>query len=174
MNWTDLIKAEVESTYTVTEKLIARVDDAALTWKPATGENWMTTGQLLFHLTQGCGMAFRALVTGDWGLPEGKTFEDLPPEDKMPPAEKLPAVLSAAEARTLLNADRVLALEMLAKAGEPRLAAEPAPVPWDPSPMVLGRRMLQMVDHQKQHKGQLFYYLKLQGVPVSTPDLWGE
>jgi len=30
-----------------------------------------------------------------------------------------------------------------------------------------------MIQHLNQHKGQLFYYLKLQGKPVSTPDLWG-
>ena len=39
--------------------------------------------------------------------------------------------------------------------------------------MVLGRRLLQMVEHLNQHKGQLFYYLKLQGVPVHTGNLWG-
>jgi uncharacterized damage-inducible protein DinB len=33
--------------------------------------------------------------------------------------------------------------------------------------------MLFMVEHLNQHKGQLFYYLKLQGKPVKTPDLWG-
>ena len=36
-----------------------------------------------------------------------------------------------------------------------------ATAPWDPTPLVLGHRMLQMVDHLKQHKGQLFYYLSL-------------
>ncbi len=30
-----------------------------------------------------------------------------------------------------------------------------------------------MIEHLKQHKGQLFYYLKLQGKPVNTSDLWG-
>jgi hypothetical protein len=39
--------------------------------------------------------------------------------------------------------------------------------------MILGRRLLQMVDHLKAHKGQLFYYLKLQGKPVNTHDYWG-
>jgi hypothetical protein len=28
-------------------------------------------------------------------------------------------------------------------------------------------------NHLAQHKGQLFYYLKLQGKPVNTTDLWG-
>jgi len=38
--------------------------------------------------------------------------------------------------------------------------------------MVLGLRLLQMIEHLKMHKSQLFYYLKLQGLPVNTMDLW--
>jgi hypothetical protein len=30
-----------------------------------------------------------------------------------------------------------------------------------------------MIQHLAQHKGQLFYYLKLQGKPVNTAHLWG-
>jgi hypothetical protein len=30
-----------------------------------------------------------------------------------------------------------------------------------------------MVGHLNQHKGQLFYYLKLQGKDVNTMHLWG-
>jgi uncharacterized damage-inducible protein DinB len=78
-----------------------------------------------------------------------------------------------AEAKRLLQRDRQLALDMLAACSEEDLAHKPAPAPWDPTEMVLGRRLLQMVDHLKQHKGQLFYYLKLQGKPVGTGDLWG-
>lgn len=173
MNWKDLLKAEVQSTYAGTQRLLALVDEHALGWKPSTGSNWMTTGQLLKHLTQGCGATFRAFITGDFGLPEGKDFSDLPPEEQLPPAEKLPTVESVAEARRLLEEDQQVALELLAATGEERLAHSPAPAPWDPTAMVLGHRLLQMVDHQKQHKGQLFYYLKLQGKPVGTPDLWG-
>ncbi len=173
MNWKELLKAEVESTYAVTERLLALVGADSLEWKPSAGSNWMTTGQLLKHLTQGCGATFRAFITGDWGLPEGKDFGELTPEEQLPPAEKLPTVESVAEARRLLEEDKQVALEMLAATGEERLAHSPAPAPWDPTEMVLGHRLLQMVDHQKQHKGQLFYYLKLQGKPVGTPDLWG-
>jgi hypothetical protein len=39
--------------------------------------------------------------------------------------------------------------------------------------MLLGHRLLSMVLHVMQHKGQLYYYLKLQGNPVNTGDLWG-
>jgi uncharacterized damage-inducible protein DinB len=170
MNWTELLKAEVESTYAVTERLLALLGEDSLEWKPSTGSNWMTTGQLLKHLTQGCGATFRAFITGDWGLPEGTDSSEL---TQLPPAEKLPTVESVAEARRLLREDKETAFEMLAASGEEQLAHAPAPAPWDPTEMVLGHRLLQMVDHQKQHKGQLFYYLKLQGKPVGTRELWG-
>lgn len=173
MNWMDLLKAEIESSYAVTEKLILLVDDADLGWKPSTGDNWMTTGQLLKHLTESCGAACRGFVTGDWGLPEGMKMEDLSPAEMLPPAEKLPTIASVAEAKQLLQNDKKIALEILATCSEEVLAHQPAPAPWDPSEIFLGHRLLQMVDHLKQHKGQLFYYLKLQGVPVNTGSLWG-
>ena len=173
MNWMDLLKAEVESSYSVTEKLLAKVDEDSLAWKPQTGGNWMTTGQLLKHITESCGAAFRGFITGDWGLPEGVDMSSLSPEEMLPPAEKMPTVPSASEARRLLHEDRQLALQMLAACTEEDLAQKPAPAPWDPTRLVLGHRLLQMVEHLKQHKGQLFYYLKLQGKPVNTGDLWG-
>lgn len=49
----------------------------------------------------------------------------------------------------------------------------PTPAPWDPTAMPLGQRLLEMVGHLKNHKGQLFYYLKLQGLPVNTTHLYG-
>ena len=55
MNWTELLKTEIAMTYGATEGLLELVDEDALDWKPATGDNWMTTGQLLFHLTSACG-----------------------------------------------------------------------------------------------------------------------
>ncbi len=173
MNWTELLKAEIQSTYTVTEGLLALVDDDTLEWKPSTGSNWMTTGQLLKHMTQCCGAPLRGFITGDWGPPEGMDLCEVTPEQHLPPAEKLPTVPSVAEARQLLQEDKRVALEMLTACGEEGLAHNPAPAPWDPIAMLLGHRLLQMVDHLKQHKGQLFYYLKLQGKPVNTRNLWG-
>jgi len=173
MNWTKLLKAETESAYAVAGKLVAMVDEDALGWKPATGSNWMTTGQLLKHLTESCGVSFRAFIKGDWGLPEGVDIKDIPPESMIPPAEVLPAVGSVAEATRLLSEDKRVAFEMLDSCSEEEFAGRPAPAPWDPTAMALGHRLLQMIDHMKQHKGQLFYYLKLQGKAVNTSDLWG-
>ena len=171
MNWTELIQAEIETTYQVTQALIDMVDDGTLDWKPATGSNWMTVGQLLRHLTDGCGAAMRGFVTGDWGMPpEG----ELDGAEMMPPAEKLPTITSVAECKRLLAEDQALALEMLARCSEDDLATKQVVAPWNPdNPMALGYRLLQMVAHLGSHKAQLFYYLKLQGLAVHTGHLWG-
>ncbi len=173
MNWKELLKFEVESAFAVTEKLLDRMGEQGLEWKPASGGNWMTTGQLLKHLAESCGAPFRGFATGDWGLPEGVDLKDLKPDEMLPPADKLPSVSSVEEARQMLRRDKQLALEILAGCTEERLTTQVAPAPWDPTPLVLGHRLLQMVEHLKSHKAQLFYYLKLQGVPVNTGDLWG-
>ena len=167
MNWKALLEAEVENTYAVTDRLLALVGDGDLDWKPSAGSNWMTTGQLLMHLGMACGAPMRGFVSGDWGMPEDAEMGD------QPPAAKLPAAASVAEARRLVSEDKRASLQALAASSEDDLAHKKAPAPWDPTEIVLGHRLLQMVDHLKQHKGQLFYYLKLQGKPVSTPDLWG-
>jgi len=173
MNWTELLTSEIEETYRATEGLMRRVDDAQLDWKPSDGENWMSMGQLLEHCTTACGFCMRGLVTGDWGMPEGQASEDMAEEDMLPPAEKMPGAESAAQTIEKLAADKQVALASLAEAGEQRMANDPCPAPWDPSPMLLGQRLLGMVGHLTHHKAQLFYYLKAQGVDVSTPDLYG-
>ena len=83
----------------------------------------MTVGQLLHHISDACGSAMRGFVTGDWGMPEGVSYEDIPPEEMLPKADKMPTVASVAEARRLLAADKELAVRMLAEAGEERLQA---------------------------------------------------
>lgn len=174
MNWTGLLKGEVRRNHEVTRKLIDMLDPASLGWKPETGSNWMTVAQLLHHLSNACGAGCRAFLTGDWGLPEGMKIEDIPPEEMLPPAEALPAIASVEEAKQLLDEDAALALEMIDRAGEEALAGHRMNAPWDPGKeLLLGQWMLRMIQHLEQHKGQLFYYLKLQGKPVSTPDLWG-
>lgn len=173
MNWTDLLAREIKYAYQAAEGLMDLVEDEDLDWKPSSGDNWMTTGQLLYHVAEACGMATKGFVTGDWGLPEGVSMDDMGSGDMMPPAEAMPSVTSVSEAKDLLAADKELALEMVKVAGEERMQNEPSPAPWDPTSPVLGHRMLEMVQHLAQHKGQLFYYLKLQGKPVNTMHLWG-
>ena len=159
MNWTGLIESEMDEAYRATEGLMRRVDDSRLGWRPNDGENWMTMGQLLEHCTMACGFCMRDFVSGEDSI--------VPAGDEMPSAE------SAAQAIEKLAADKRLALASLEQAGEERLASEPCPAPWDPTPMPLGQRLLSMVGHLSHHKAQLFYYLKLQGEKVDTGDLYG-
>ena len=149
------------------------VDEDGLDWKPATGDNWMTTGQLLKHITEACGKCFKGFVTGDWGMPEGMDPSDMSPEDMLPPAEKMPSVSDLAEAKALLAADKQIALDMLAQCSEEDLATKRVPAPWCPEEMILGQHLMNMVTHLTVHKAQLFYYLKLQGKPVHTGSMWG-
>lgn len=174
MNWTQLLKSEIESTYATTARLLDRVDADSLDWKPESGGNWMTVGQLLKHITNACGGGCKGFVSGDWGLPPGVKLEDLSPEEMLPPAEKLPAITSVEEAKKLLSEDKAMALQIIDQAGEKDLAGSEVAAPWAPGAVfVLGWHLLQMVQHLDRHKAQLFYYLKLQGKPVNTADLWG-
>ncbi len=122
MNWTQLLKNEIETTYSTTAKLLDKVDPDSLDWKPTSGSNWMTVGQLIRHITDACGSGCKGLITGDWGLPAGKTWEDLAPEEMMPPAEKLPSIESVEKAKDLLAKDKTMALELIDQAGENDLA----------------------------------------------------
>ncbi len=169
MNWTDLLKSEIDAAYGAADGLLSLVDD--LDWKPATGDNWMSTGQLLQHMTDACGGTFRGFVTGDWGMPEGVDMDNLTPEQMMPAAETLPTTDSVETAREALRADKNLALSMIEEAAD--RMGDPAPAPWNPQPVQLGQQLLGMVNHLNQHKGQLFYYLKLQGKPVNTMHYYG-
>ena len=128
MNWTELLKSSIEATYAPTEGMIKMVEPGELSWKPETGANWMTTGQLLMHITTACGHCFRGFVTGDWGMPEGG---DMTEDELLPPAEKLPTVGSPAEAKALLAQDKQLALEMLAQCSEEQLTTKLVTAPWN-------------------------------------------
>jgi DinB superfamily len=102
-------------------------------------------------------------------------YEDMAPEDMLPPAEKLPEIASLEATRKLFAEDKALALKMIDQAGEDALANRQVAAPWAPAQRaVLGRYLLKMIEHLERHKSQLFYYLKLQGKPVNTEDLWGE
>ncbi len=134
----------------------------------------MTVRQLLKHISESCGGACKGFITGDWGLPPGVKLEDLSPEEMLPPAEKMPAIESVEKARAALLEDKAVALRMIGQAGEADLGGKEVSAPWAPGEKsTLGWHLLQMVRHLDRHKAQLFYYLKLQGKPVSTVDLWG-
>jgi uncharacterized damage-inducible protein DinB len=174
MNWKSLLETELEYLYRVTAGLFDQVDDADLDWQPASGDNWMTIGQLLHHIGHNNGPGFKGFVTGDWGMPEGLDLSEMAPDEMLPPAEAMPSVESVAQAKEMLSADQALAAEVLSGLDEEELANRELAAPWAPDASFnLGRHLLHSIRHTLQHKGQLFYYLKLQGKPVNTLHLWG-
>ena len=170
---TDLLKQEANGMYAATEKLFRMVDKDKLGWKPATGRNWMTTGQLIRHCASACGSGIKGFVSEDWGLPAGTKMEDIPPDEMMPPAEKMLPYDSVEEALKALAADKAMALEYIGKAGEANLLTRRMVAPWGGPEVTLYQHLMTSLQHLGQHKGQLFYYLKLQGKDVNTMHLWG-
>lgn len=174
MALTEVLLQEAARTYDVTENLFHRVTDADLSWAPASGTNWMTVGQLMMHCAcYSCGKAVRGFVHGDWGLPGEKKPEEMRSEEHVPPGQALPSVTSTAQALNLLRSDRSLTMECIAEAGEDALLARQVTPPWGGQERTLFQNLLEMIAHLAQHKGQLFYYLKLMGRDVNTTDLWG-
>jgi len=179
MNWTALLIKEMTGNYNATEKMYGLLKDADLAWKPATGENWMTVGQLLAHLNEACGMCCQGFVTGDWSMMGGEgdcdeSGDGENAEPMLPTAEQMPTVASVADALKALKSDRKLAFQMIEKAGEENLDCAMSAAPWSPGDQTnLGHHLLQMSQHLGIHKAQLFYYLKLMGQKVDTMTLWG-
>ena len=173
MNWTALLTKEMTGNYNATEKMYGLLQDTDLAWKPATGKNWMTVGQLLAHLNTACGMCSEGFVTGDWSLMAGDDC-DTESEPMLPSADQMPTVDNVADALSALKSDRKLAFEMIEKAGEENLDCAMSAAPWAPDQQTnLGHHLLQMSQHLGIHKAQLFYYLKLMGQKVDTMTLWG-
>jgi uncharacterized damage-inducible protein DinB len=166
---------EAEATYNVTEKLFGKVADEELMWKPAAGKNWMTVGQLLMHCANyGCGKAVQGFVKGEWDLTEDAELHDLDVEQQhIPPPAALSYVESVGQALELLLADRRLALRCIGEVEEADLLAKRFTAPWGGPELTLFQHLSLMIAHLAQHKGQLFYYLKLMGKDVNTSDLWG-
>jgi uncharacterized damage-inducible protein DinB len=174
MTLTEVLVEEAEATYSIAERLFRRVADEELSWTPATGGNWMSVGQLLMHCASfSCGKAIQGFVKGDWGLPEDSRIDALTSDDHVPPAAALPSVASVEQALELLAGDRSLAVSCIEAAGERNLLDLRVAPPWSGSEVSLFQHLLHMVAHLAQHKGQLFYYLKLMGKDMDTSDLWG-
>jgi uncharacterized damage-inducible protein DinB len=166
MAWIETLDREFDFNYKAARTLMRMVRDDELGWKPesppgAEGTGWMTMGQLLLHITEACGKMCECFAKEDWSiLTAGQ------------PGSPMPSVPSVAEALRLLDADEALARRSVREAGEERLRTERVKAPWEIEG-TLGQQMLDSAKHLQQHKGQLFYYLKLLGRPVHTGHLWG-
>jgi uncharacterized damage-inducible protein DinB len=163
----EVLLDEIESTYAIVENLTRQVEDAELLWTPSEGRNWMSMGQLLMHCAAySCGKAIRGFVRGEWP-------KEAADEVHVPPAASLPTVQTVREALDLLAEDRRLSLECIGDTRETDLLGCRMTAPWGGRELTLFQQLLEMIKHLDQHKGQLFYYLKLMGKKVDSRDLWG-
>ncbi len=151
--------------YQATAGLMRLVPEDKLGWRPSDANNWMTTGQLLAHLTNATGVCMNGFITGQW--------PEMPGEEMLPQTEKMPSVSSVAEALEKLDEDRSLTANLLAELSEDDFRGRMVPAPWNPTPLPLWAQLLQMVEHQINHKAMLFAYLKLLGIEVNTGHLYG-
>lgn len=77
-----------------------------------------------------------------------------------------PTVESVDEARRILAEVRDLSMKLHSNVNDERLLGQRSAPPWGGPARTLFQHCNEMVWHLGQHKGQLFYYLKLQGKPV--------
>jgi hypothetical protein len=174
MQWTKLLPVMMKESFHAADGLMKLVNDDELNWKPASGSNWMTVGQVLSHMTNSCGLCCKGFDTGDWGMPESDSEAAEGHESMLPPAESMPTVTSVEEACKLLAEDKAIAYAVVENAGEERLDGEMSAAPWDAeNSRCLGMHCLNMTQHLDSHRHQLFYYLKLMGKDVNTMNLWG-
>ena len=171
MQWKDILTQQAEEAFRATTGLVARIDPAALDWRPETGANWMSTGQLLEHIKIACGAVMYGFATGDWSkcMPEGSPES----EGQMPTAEQLPTCGSVEEFTTAFEEDCALAFKMIEEASAEDLDQKMIQAPWNPTDRSMGVQFQECILHLNSHKAQLFYYLKLQGQDVNTMHLWG-
>ena len=151
-----------------TETLMKMAPPDKLDWKPMEG-NFLTLGQVLEHLGTGL-QEIRCFITGDWGMeltPEG----EFPPEmEVLPPADKFPSC-DPPTALKKLDESYKLAKESLGKLSEEEFRSKMVKAPWGVEGPMWGM-LLSALEHQINHKFQLFFYLKMLGLPVNTVTLY--
>ena len=149
-----------ESIYRPTAKLISMAPANKLDWKPAKG-SYMSLGQLLHHLSTCPGVLVAAVNNA---FPPAEAFQKFLEEDLK--NTKTPEVAGREASRGWEEAKAVL-LSVSDVAFQSKMVS----VPWGPA-MPLWRVSLAMAEHWVNHKYQLFFYLKLLGLPVNTMTLY--
>jgi len=111
MNWQELLLKQIDDAYRVSEKLIGLLEENDLSWKPSDSNNWMTTGQLLYHLGHACGVPMKGFATGEWDMPSHSDISESKPDVSLPPAEKLKSAESLGAALKMLADDKKAAID---------------------------------------------------------------
>ncbi len=118
----------------------------------------------------GCGKVVQGFATGEWPAEVAEGDADA----HVPAAAALPAVSTVRQALELLRQDKQVTVSCIAALDESQLLGRRVVAPWGGRELSLFEQLLAMLRHLNQHKGQLFYYLKLMGKGVDSHDLWGE
>ncbi len=146
--------------YRPTEAMFRMVPADKLDWKPAP--NFLTIGQVLYHISAGLGSELQMLITGKWPTPEEMQASMKP--------ENFPSC-GIEDALARLEKDKTALHQVLADLSEEDFANKIVSVPWGWQGkfevMALNFR-----EHFTNHKMQLFTYLKLLGLPVNTQTLY--
>ena len=160
-----LILSKILEEVSLTERLLSRGPEGSLNWRPrgSAGDiDSFEMSRLLAHLTE-CLAGFCAVLYA--ARPnELNQFLSLR-------TEKPPRTLAAGEARARILAYREhleKGFQVLTDADLARLV----PTVFVPRGEAILTLLLGNLEHLLNHKSQLFFYLKLLGIPVSTQDLY--
>jgi hypothetical protein len=143
------------------EKLIGMVPADKLDWKP--GPTFMTTGQVICHLSDGVGGGLETLLSGKW--PSMEEMEAGMTLEKMPSC-------TVQEALGKLENDKNALHAALDAISEEDFTNRVVSVPWGWKTK-FEIMSVAFLGHFNNHKMQLFTYLKLLGLPVNTQSLYG-
>jgi uncharacterized damage-inducible protein DinB len=152
----DILLQELEQEAHTTRRVLERVPDAHLGWKPH--EKSMSLGQLALHVATVPGMVAEMTVQPFITVPEFTQPSATRADELIPALEA-----SVAKARTLLRGmdDGALAFTWRLMDGDREVMALPRGA--------LLRSI--MLNHWYHHRGQLSVYLRQLGVPV--PSIYG-
>ncbi len=157
MRLADSLLQELDMEAATTRRVLERVPEAHMTWRPA--EKARTLGQLALHI---------ATTPGGVASLASSSPAQVPPFGDEPAPTTTAAVLAAldqsvAQARALVGAmnDDALMATWRLQAGEREILA---------MPRIAFLRSV-MLNHWYHHRGQLSVYLRLLGVPL--PSIYG-
>lgn len=148
--------------YRAAKALIEMTPGDRLDWKP--GANFMSLGQLIYHVGDGLGGDLRRLFSGDWPrMTEEELAEMMKVENRHSCAP--------GEALKRLEGDEAVFEKFLDSISEAEFAMKPVSTPWGTQGK-MEPMSVSFLEHFNNHKMQLFLYLKMLGFPVDTGTLY--
>lgn len=151
----------VMQNYGPAEKMIGMVPADKLKWQP--GPTFMSTGQVLSHLSDGLGGGLEMMIGDKW--PSNAEMEDGMKLENLPSC-------TPQEALDKLEKDKKTLRQVLDGMSEEDFTNKVFTVPWGWKAKT-ERMAVGFLGHFLNHKMQLFTYLKLLGLPVNTETLYG-